>query len=185
MNKFLHNLTPEWALRAGLGVMYLYSGIDIIRHPTSWFWAVRPILKFLPSGLQASLSAPDMMTKYLIVQGAAEIIFAIVLLAWFIPRYMVKWVALISVLEMAGILLLIPIDAITFRDFGLLGASLALWLILMRGDSYSIPAEKHESGGLNRAEHHDEPDRITKKGLLPQPGEPVVETFDEFMKHGK
>src|SRR3989338_7019922 len=118
MNKFLSKLTPEWALRAVLGVMYLYSGIDIVRHPTAWYWAVRPIFKWFPAGMQASLTQPAFMKKFLVSQGIIELIFAIILLAWFLPKKYVKWVAGFTALEMAAILLLIPIDAVTFRDFG-------------------------------------------------------------------
>src|SRR3989344_8956430 len=135
MNKFLEKISPEWSLRVGLGVMYLYSGIDILIHPTAWFWAVRPILKWFPAGMQASLGQPAFMKKFLMSQGIIEIIFAIVLLAWFLPKKHAKWVAGLKALEMAGILFLIPIDAVTFRDFGLLGGALALFLLLNGGFS--------------------------------------------------
>lgn len=180
LNKYLSKLTPEWALRVGLGAMYVYSGIDIIRHPTSWFWAVRPLLKWLPGSMQASLGVPEVMTKYLFFQGIGELVLAALFLAWFLPKYLVKWAALLSVLEFAGILILLPIDAITFRDIGLLGAFIALWLMLMRGN-FDIPAEQHEPGGLQRAEHHDEPKKSIREGLPAQAGEPLVQTFDEFI----
>ena len=174
MNKFIAKISPEWALRGGLGIMYVYSGVDIIIHPTSWFWAVRPLLKWLPTSLQASLGVPEVMTKYLVFQGIGELVLAFLFLAWFLPKYLVKWASLLSVIEFAGILILLPIDAITFRDIGLLGSFIALWLMLMRGN-FDIPAEQHEPGGLNRAEHHDVGIKSNK------PGEPLVETFDEFM----
>jgi len=177
MNKFLSKITPEWSLRIGLGAMYVYSGIDIIRHPTAWFWAVRPLFKWLPLAMQPVLSKPEVMTKYLVFQGIGELVLAFLFLAWFLPKYLVKWAALVSVLEFAGILVLIPIDAITFRDIGLLGAFMALWLMLVRGN-FDIPAEAHEPGGLKRAEHHDKPVEPKK---LTNPEEPVVETFEEFM----
>lgn len=168
MNKFLSKLTPEWSLRTGLGVMYLYSGIDILRHPTAWFWAVRPIFKWFPTSMQAILGQPAFMKKFLMSQGALEVIFAIVLLAWFLPKKYVAGVAGLTALEMAGILFLIPIDAVTFRDFGLLGAGLALFLIL-RGDfniKLKSPIEKNNSW----------PKPEIKLG-----GEPLVQTFDQFI----
>ncbi|MDP3697148.1 MAG: hypothetical protein Q8R55_03905 [Candidatus Taylorbacteria bacterium] len=172
MNKFLSKITPEWALRGGLGVMYIYSGIDILRHPTAWFWAVRPILKWFPASMQASLGQPDFMKKFLLSQGVVEVVFAVVLLAWFLPKKYSKWVAALTTLEMAGILFVIPIDAVTFRDFGLLGAGLALFLIL-RGDSY-IKVKPS----------------IEKSSSFPKPeirlgGEPLVQTFDEFIGKDK
>ena len=86
MNKIISKFSPEWALRVGLGAMYVYSGIDIIRHPTSWFWAVRPLLKWLPSSIQASSGISEVMTKYLIFQGIGELVLAFLILAWFLPK---------------------------------------------------------------------------------------------------
>ncbi len=168
MGKFLNKITPEWALRAGLGVMYVYSGADIISHPTAWYWAVRPLFRFLPLSAQAAFTGPSFMINFLRVQGGVEIIFAIVLLAWFLPKKYAKWVAGLTTLEMAGILFLIPIDAVTFRDFGLLGAGLALFLIL-RGDSYIKPKPPI-----------DNPPSISKPEIKPGEG-PIVQTFDQYM----
>ncbi|MDP3792473.1 MAG: hypothetical protein Q8Q89_01960 [bacterium] len=170
MNKFLSKITPEWALRGGLGVMYLYSGVDIIRHPTAWFWAIRPVFKWFPTSLQASLTQPAFMKKFLLFQGVVEVVFAVVLLAWFLPKKYAKWVAGLTTLEMAAILLIIPIDAVTFRDFGLLGGGLALFLILNGGfketsvgSNLSMPQNKTESKPVKE-------------------GEPAVQTFEEFIK---
>lgn len=164
MNKLLQKITPEWALRAGLGIMYVYSGIDILRHPTAWHWAIRPLLKWFPTAMQTNLGRPEVMNQYLIFQGIGELILAFLLLAWFLPKYLARWAALITTLEFAAILLLVPIDAITFRDIGLLGAALTLYLILLRG-KVEVLDEKHESDGEKQA------------------GQPLVETFDEYMSH--
>lgn len=168
MNKFLSKITPEWSLRVGLGVMYLYSGIDILRHPTAWFWAVRPIFKWFPTGMQIILTQPVFMKKFLMSQGALEVIFAIILLAWFLPKKYAKWVAVLTTLEMAGILLLIPVDAVIFRDFGLLGGGLALFLIL--------------NGGFKETSRNDSSVSQNKVGQKPiKDGEPLVQTFDQFI----
>ncbi len=177
MNKFLSKLTPEWALRVGLGAMYVYSGVDIIRHPNAWFWAVRPLFTWFPANMQLALTKPEVMSKYLVFQGIGELVLALMLLGWFIPKYLVKWSVALSVLEFAVILILIPIDAITFRDIGLLGAFIALWLMLMRGN-YDIPSEQHEPGGMSRAEHHDE---AQAPKMVAKEGEPLVQTFDQFI----
>lgn len=168
MNKFLSKLTPEWSLRAGLGAMYLYSGLDIVRHPTAWFWAVRPIFKWFPASMQASLTQPAFMKKFLLSQGVVEVVFAVVLLAWFLPKKYAKWVAGLTALEMAGILLLIPVDAVTFRDFGLLGAGLALFLILNGG----FKASSVNSSSVSQS-------KIEQKPV--KEGEPLVQTFDQFI----
>ncbi len=167
MNKPLSKLSPEWSLRTGLGAMYLYSGIDIIRHPTAWHWAVKPLLKWFPTSAQVALSQPEAMNRYLLSQGIVELALAFILLAWFLPKFWARWVALITTLEFVAILLLIPIDAITFRDIGLLGGALALWVILSR-NVFIIPAEKPEPESSER-----------------QAGEPTVETFEEFMGQPK
>lgn len=177
MNKFIGKISPEWALRIGLGVMYVYSGVDMVRHPTSWFWAVRPLFRWFPISIQAVLTKPEVMAKYLVFQGIAELVLAFLFLVWFLPKYLVKWATIVSILEFVGILILIPVDAITFRDIGLLGAFIALWLMFMRGN-FDIPAEQHEPGGLKRAEHHDV-NLETKKPV--KEGESIVETFDQFM----
>lgn len=177
MNKLLSKLAPEWALRAGLGAMYVYSGIDIIWHPTAWFWAVRPLFRFLPLSAQASFTKPAFMVNFLRIQGVIEIVFALILLAWFLPKKYAKWVAGLTALEMAGILFIIPIDAVTFRDFGLLGAGLALFLILNGGF-------KEISGGSNSFIPQDKAGHKPNKEGEPirqAQGGPVVETFEEFM----
>ncbi len=146
----------------------MYSGMDILRHPTAWFWAVRPILKWFPVSMQTTLGQPAFMKKFLLSQGVIEIIFAFVLLAWFLPKKYAKWVAGLTTLEMAGILFLIPIDAVTFRDFGLLGGGLALFLML-RGDlDIKLKPSIEKS--------HSWPKPEIKLG-----GEPLVQTFDQFI----
>lgn len=172
MNKLLSKLTPEWSIRTGLGVMYIYSGIDILRHPTGWFWAVRPLFRFFPASMQASFTKPSFMINFLRIQGVIEIIFAVVLLAWFLPKKYAKWVAALTTLEMAAILFVIPIDAVTFRDFGLLGAGLALFLIL--------------NGGFKASSKNDSSAPQIKVENKPiKEGEPLVQTFDEFIGQRK
>ncbi len=169
MSKFINKISPEWALRMGLGVMYVYSGIDILRHPTAWYWAVRPLFRFLPVAVQPSFTRTSFVGNFLRVQGFAELLFAFILLAWFLNKKFPKWVAGFTALEMAAILLLIPIDAVTFRDFGLLGAGLALFLLLRR-EFKGISDEKPSSMPQNKTENQ-----------LAKEGEPLVQTFDQFI----
>ena len=63
------------------------------------------------------------------VQGVGEILVALIFVIWFAPRNLVRYVAFLSALEMALILIFTGIDLITFRDIGLLGLSLAIFLI--------------------------------------------------------
>lgn len=114
----------EWALRLSLGAMYLYSGIDIVRHPNAWTWAVRN----LPMFINEPISRFG-VEKFLYIQGIGEIILAVLLLGWFIPKKIIKYIGLLSALEMTAIVFLVGVDAVTFRDIGLIGAGLALFLI--------------------------------------------------------
>lgn len=123
----LQKLSPEWVLRIGLGGMYLWSGFDIIRHPKSWYWAIRP----LPQFIQDVIGSIGIDT-FLVIQGAGELLLALLLLLPFLPRRLLRWVAFLNALEIALILLLVGVDAVTFRDIGVLGGAVALWLIALR-----------------------------------------------------
>jgi hypothetical protein len=114
-------LTPEFFLRLGLGLTYAYSGYDILVHPTAWIWAIRA----LPIAIEPLV--------ILQVQGVVELALAFLLLAWFVPKKFVKATALVVALEMFLIIFLVGLDAITFRDLGLLGAALAL-LVSLKSD---------------------------------------------------
>ncbi len=120
--KFLYKLNPEWTLRLGLGLMYVYSGLDIFRHPTAWYWALRP----LPSSLQVFINNEIGINNFLKIQAVGELVLAALFLAWFLPRRLLRLAAFLAILEMALILWLVGVDAVTFRDIGLLGAALAL-----------------------------------------------------------
>ncbi len=119
---FLQKINPAWALRLGLGLMYLYSGFDLFYYPSHWYgfvpqWFSRAIMPFLSTEI------------YLRIQGAGEIVIGLLFLAWFSGVWGVRAAALLAVFEMASILLFVGIDPITFRDIGLLGATLALLVI--------------------------------------------------------
>ncbi|OGZ56643.1 MAG: hypothetical protein A3H64_01825 [Candidatus Ryanbacteria bacterium RIFCSPLOWO2_02_FULL_45_11c] len=113
-----------WSLRLGLAAMFGYSGIDILLHPTAWYWAVRG----LPLFVQNIINTIGIDT-YLMLQGASEVFFALVFLLWMWPR-LTRVVALFAAVEMALILLMVGVDSITFRDFGPLGAAIALFFLL-------------------------------------------------------
>jgi hypothetical protein len=127
----LKKISPEWSLRLTLGLMYLYSGIDLIRHPTAWHWAI-------PYWLKQLVSSVLPLNTYLALQGGIEILFALVFFAWFLNLKVVKLTALLASIEFLVILILAFLPwseanfLITFRDIGLLGASSALYLLLVR-----------------------------------------------------
>ena len=124
MNESSRTTYAVWSLRLGLAAMFGYSGIDILLHPTAWYWAVRG----LPLFVQNIINAIGIDT-YLMLQGANELFFALVFLCWVWPR-LTRAVALLAAVEMVAILLMVGVDAVTFRDFGPLGAAVALFFLL-------------------------------------------------------
>ena len=138
MNTFQKNL-PEWALRLGFGCMFLYSGIDLIRHPTGWYWAVRPLPWFVQNIINTQIG----IDRYLQMQGITELLFAAIFFAWFLPKWVVMLVSILVALEMAGILLLVGIIGDSFRDIGLLGAAIALASLLVQYKENQIVESKN------------------------------------------
>lgn len=122
---YLQKISAEWPLRIGLAATYLYSGYDIVKDPTHW-------LGYLPGWFSYYINFVMPASTYLQIQGAGELAMALILLFWLSPRWLLQIVAALSVLEMAGILFLSGIDLVTFRDFGILGASAALFIITMQ-----------------------------------------------------
>ena len=127
---------PEVPLRVGLGLMYIYSGIDLVRHPTGWKWAItslpqglQDLIASLPLSLQNLTNTASGWEAFLKLQGIGELIIAAILLFWFLPKWTLKLVAFVITVEMAMILWLVDINLSTFRDIGLLGAGAALLLI--------------------------------------------------------
>lgn len=134
---FLQKLNPEFILRLGLGLTYLYSGQNLIQHPAAWTWAI-------PYWLREIMGQAIDVLLYIKIQGAVEILFALVLLAWFIRGRWVRYVAFLSSLEFTMILILafLPFSEtnfiVTFRDMGLFGAALALLIITL---PHALPVE--------------------------------------------
>ncbi|MBI2055641.1 MAG: hypothetical protein HYT42_01985 [Candidatus Sungbacteria bacterium] len=118
-------VNPEWPLRIGLGLMYVYSGLGFIRNPFDW-------QGFLPQWFLERVQAFAPVETYLRFQGIAELAIAFLMLGWFLPRSCVRLAALAAVLEFLFILIFVPIDLVTFRDIGLLGGALSLLLLSRR-----------------------------------------------------
>ena len=121
-----HNYISEWALRLSFGCMFLYSGLDLIRHPTGWYWAVRP----LPLVIQNIINTSIGIDRYLQIQGAIELLFVFIFFAWFMPKIFIQIVAILVALEMAAILLFVGVSG-AFRDIGLLGGACALYIMTL------------------------------------------------------
>ena len=99
-------------LQLGLGITFTWIGVDIVRHPDLWIGYVPPEL---PLGIERALA--------LKINGAADILLGIFLIIgiWRKP------VATLAALHLLAILFFQGIDAVLIRDFGLLGATLALF----------------------------------------------------------
>lgn len=118
-------IRPEWMLRLGLGAMFLYSGLSLLRTPEKWTWAVRG----LPETMLGVIQNIG-IERFLMGQGIVEIVFAVSFLIWLVPRKISTLCAFLASLEMIFILMFIGIEGGTFRDIGLLGATLALYISL-------------------------------------------------------
>lgn len=118
----LQKIHPIWSLRIGLGLMYLYSGYDLMANPQHWYG-------FAPKWFSQAVNTVGSIEMYLRLQGGAELIIGIVFLGWFFGRRVVQIASLVAALEMLVILVFVGIDPITFRDIGLLGSALALFII--------------------------------------------------------
>jgi uncharacterized membrane protein YphA (DoxX/SURF4 family) len=121
----MQKIKAEWVLRISLGLMLLYSGYDIVMHPNAWTWAVRALPDLLSQPILSLLG----MENYLRLQGGSELLLALVLLAWFLPRKIAGFAGLIVAIEMFAITLFVGLDAVTFRDIGLIGAGFALFIM--------------------------------------------------------
>lgn len=130
-----HTRFSEWSLRLGLAGTYLYSGLDLVRHPTAWHWAVRS----LPDFFQSMINAVG-IDRYLQLQGVSELVFAAVFLAWFLPQKIVRIVAALTALEMLAIILMVGINnSGVYRDIGLFGAATGLFFFI-RSTAHAMPS---------------------------------------------
>lgn len=102
---------PYLFLRVGLGLTFLFIGVDILRHPTVW-------LGFVPQETMFSLDR-DTMLK---MGGLFDITIGLLLTikAW--PRV----AAALAVIHLLGIFSLNGIDGVLARNIGLLGTAIAV-----------------------------------------------------------
>ena len=127
MRNLINKLSPDWVLRISLAATYIYSGLDLLRHPKSWYWAIRP----LPNFAQEVINSFS-LDLFLQIQGIVELTFAVILVLWFLPKILVLAVAALAAIEMAVILLLVGLDGVTFRDIGLLGSAISLYILIYK-----------------------------------------------------
>jgi uncharacterized membrane protein len=96
----------------GLGIVFVWIGVDILYHPDNWIGFVPPELPF---GTDRHLA--------LRINGMMDVGLGILL----ILGLFMKLVSALAAFHLIGILLGQGIDAVLIRDVGLLGAALALF----------------------------------------------------------
>ena len=112
-------IRTEWPLRLGCGCVNLYAGFFLLTDPARYY-------KYVPSWLSHVANAVASVDAYLRLQGIGEIMIALCLLGWFFPRWCVRVASTLLTVEMTLILVFTGVDAVTFRNIGLVGAALAL-----------------------------------------------------------
>lgn len=99
-------------LRTGLGIVFLWIGLDVFRHPDAWIGFAPP---------QGTLGLDRL--ALLKAGGAFDIAVGVSLLLGAFPRI----TALLAAFHLAGVLVTQGLNAILIRDVGLLGAALSLF----------------------------------------------------------
>jgi hypothetical protein len=125
-------IRTEWPLRLGCGLVNLYAGFFLLTEPALF-------TKYVPGWFSQMTNAVASVDVYLRLQGLGEIIIALGLLGWFFPRWCVCLASTLLTVEMILILLFVGVDAVTFRNIGVLGAALSL-LIHLCGPQASATA---------------------------------------------
>ncbi|HXF44321.1 MAG TPA: DoxX family membrane protein [Candidatus Paceibacterota bacterium] len=107
-------LNPILILRLGLGLTFVYAGASSLSNPSSWIGYVPEWTGFIaPAGTLLAL------------HGVFELLIGLALAAGFyLPA-----ASLVAFLDIGLILVLYGVDDVTFRDFGLLMSSLALFIL--------------------------------------------------------
>ena len=103
-------------LRIGLGLTLIYAALDIFRDPTSW-------VGFVPAWVEYFASRE----QFLMGHALGDLVIGLGLLNNF-KRMLLPLFAVLAFFNFFAILIFYGIDAITFRDFGLSGAALALFV---------------------------------------------------------
>lgn len=98
-------------LRVSLGLVFLWIGTDILRHPETW-------IGYLPASLPFGVPR-EVGLK---LNGVFDVLLGVMLMVRVFPKTM----AALAALHLIGVLATTGLDAVVIRDVGLLGASLAL-----------------------------------------------------------
>jgi uncharacterized membrane protein YphA (DoxX/SURF4 family) len=128
MQKILRKFNSNFFLRLGLGTMLLYSGYTTIVQPLSR----NNLLVELPPIIKGFISIipPEALLRFL---GLGEIIIALALILWFLPRRIVFFAGIITALEVGFLLFVFGLTPTTYVYLGALAAAIGLTLAYRRG----------------------------------------------------
>ena len=129
-------IKPEWVLRIGLGVMYIYSGLNLFSNPDAWHG-------FIPTWFLNIWSNVGPVEIFLKLQGVGELVLGLLFLAWFSGQRGVLIASLLASLEIFLILVFVGVDLVTFRDIGVFAAALSLLII-------SLPEKRSNDGDVSQ-----------------------------------
>lgn len=119
MGKFLlPQFTLAQVLGIGLGFTFFYAGVSSLLNPELW-------VGYLPAWLTTLFPAESLILIHGVFHTALGVALA--------TNFMLRAASLIAALDLAAIILSYGIDAVTFRDAGLLIMAAALYRIA-RGD---------------------------------------------------
>ncbi|KKT92374.1 MAG: hypothetical protein UW92_C0002G0018 [Candidatus Jorgensenbacteria bacterium GW2011_GWA2_45_13] len=114
-------ISPVTLLRLGLGFVFLYAGLHALVDPESW-------IGFVPQWVSVIIPA----TTFLIAHSIFELILGAVLL---IGKWWLSPAAVVAAIDLAAIILFYGVDDVTFRDFGLVMAALAVFLLAQKNSN--------------------------------------------------
>lgn len=100
-------------LQISLGITFLCTGYFILKHTEKWTGFIKPWAeKLLPTSKQ---NAMKLTGYYDLFQGI-----------WLLSGILPAWASFFAALHMIQVLIVAGIDDTTYRDIGILGASIAL-----------------------------------------------------------
>jgi len=102
---------PYFFLRIGLGLTFLWVGVDILRHPDIW-------VGYVPENVPLGLTRETALQ----IGGFFDVVVGLALMVPVLPKLMSG----LAAAHLLAIIVTNGADAVLIRDIGLLGAALAL-----------------------------------------------------------